>query len=485
MIFKSKKVLILLSCGLFLLGLGLFAYLGTFNRYYADDWCYNQDLHRLGLVGTLKGYTYITTYASNRYSLTLFSGLIYFLGIFGVQSMTLLTLLVWLGGVYWTLDNLKKINHWLLPRKLVFLIAVMILYFSVYLAPHLYQNLYWRSGLLPYTAPLVFIPYITGAITHQVRRVKSSITLMVIAAITTTLVGGFSEAASVYLVVFLGVYTIAAAIGAWNKKNWGRVTIWTAVIALGFAVLAMFVLIASPANEIRQLEAYGSPTSLFVLPRLALIYTYFYLRVTTSSHVLPFLVVFSLPLALAYLQEPVKTFKLTGRQTILMMFIIVIGTGLLVAASLTPNLYIERGMPAPRAQIIPLFTTITSTAALGWLMGTYFRSKVKATRINIAGALDITAIILICLGCLYTVQTLSITSGKIPIYAERAVIWDERDRYIREAAKQGTEIVDVYGIDSQPVDGLHDLKPDGKHWVNHCAARYYGVKSIRASKDLE
>jgi hypothetical protein len=118
-------------------------------------------------------------------------------------------------------------------------------------------------------------------------------------------------------------------------------------------------------------------------------------------------------------------------------------------------------------------------------MGTYLTCKVKASKINITGALDITAIILICLACWFTVQSIIITRAKIPIYAERAAIWDERDQYIREVAKQGAEVVDVYGIDGQPVDGLHDLKPDGKHWVNHCAAHFYGVKSIRASKDLE
>jgi hypothetical protein len=361
----------------------------------------------------------------------------------------------------------------------------MTVYFSIYLAPHLYQNLYWRSGLLPYTAPLVFIPYITGAITHQIRRVKSSTTLLITVAAITALAGGFSEAACAYLVALLGVYTLAAAIGVCQKKNWARKTIWTAGVALGFAALALFVLIASPANETRQLKAYGSPTSLLELPRLALVYTYFFLRVTTSAHILPFLVVFTLPLALATLQEPSKTLMLKGRYTILLILLIGVGTYLLVAASLTPSLYIEAGMPAPRAQIIPLFTAISAAVAVGWLVGTYLRCKIQALSMDITGAMDVTAIIIIFLACLFTAQTITSTSGKIPIYTDRAVIWDERDQYIREAVQQGTQVVDVYGIDSQPVEGLHDLKPDGNHWVNHCAARYYGVKEIRASKDLD
>jgi hypothetical protein len=68
-------------------GLFYFAYLGIFTRYWQDDYCYNADFQRLGLIGTLKGYTYITTYASNRLSLTFFSGLFYYLGVLGAEIL--------------------------------------------------------------------------------------------------------------------------------------------------------------------------------------------------------------------------------------------------------------------------------------------------------------------------------------------------------------------------------------------------------------
>ena len=63
---KIKNAIPIAGLVLFLTGLGLFAYLGIYNRYWADDWCYNADFRELGFFGTLKGYTYITTYASNR-----------------------------------------------------------------------------------------------------------------------------------------------------------------------------------------------------------------------------------------------------------------------------------------------------------------------------------------------------------------------------------------------------------------------------------
>lgn len=483
MVSNSNKYLAYLGCGVFIIGLGLLAYLGTFNRYFADDWCYNKDLNRLGLVGTLKGYTTITTYASNRYSLTLFSGLIYTLGILGVQVMTALTLIIWLGGIAWTLYNLKRMNRWPpLPGQII-LIASIIVYFTAYLAPHRYQNLHWRSGLLPYTAPLVLIPYIAGAITHQIRLSKSSTVLILITALTTLLAGGFSEAACTTLVTGLGIYTLSVVMGTWRSQNWARKTILIAGVSLGIAILALGLLVASPANETRQLHHYGPPTRLVELPRMVLVYTYFYLRVVTSENPLPFLVVFSLPFTLACLAAPQKWISLEGRRIIMLFLIIGAVTSLLVAASLAPSLYIEGGMPASRTQIIPLFSLICATVAVGWLAGAFVGWKTRVRFTHAAGIFNITGTIIFCLGILFTAQTIIDTTGKVTIFKERAAIWDERDSSIWEAVSHGVEEVEVRGIDSQPVGGLHDLKADGKHWVNHCAARYYGVKSIRASLD--
>lgn len=489
MISDTKKTLFYLGCAVIFIGLGYFAYLGIFNRYYADDWCYNKDLNRLGLTGTLQGYTTIKTFASNRYSLTLFSGIIYSMGIFGVQSMTALTLVTWTAGMTWTLDNLKTINRGATSSWSGLLIASIIVYYTAYLAPHPYQNLYWRSGLLPYTMPIALIPVITGAITQQIRLTKVSTPLIMISAASTLLAGGFSEAAGTTLVTGLGLITLATAIGVWQNWKWGRKTIWIAGITWGFAILALILLIISPANEARQLHSYGTPTKLTDLPRLALTYTYFYLRVTTSGDFLPFLAIGGLTFSMATLQHLSGGTKVTGRLTIQIVILVGIVACLLVAASLTPSLYIEGGMPASRALIIPLFTLICATAFVGWNLGAYLGGRIPektagfASRYRLAELLRLANILIFLLGILFSTYSVFSVLDRMPIYKERAAIWDERDQYILDAAQQGIEDVGVTGIDSHPVGGLHDIKPDEKHWVNRCAALYYGVKSIRASNN--
>ena len=76
MSFDFMKFAFVAGLVLFLAGVGLFAYLGYYNRYWADDWCYNADFKNLGFLETVAGYAYNVTYTPSRYSVTIFAGLI-------------------------------------------------------------------------------------------------------------------------------------------------------------------------------------------------------------------------------------------------------------------------------------------------------------------------------------------------------------------------------------------------------------------------
>jgi hypothetical protein len=157
--FILRRFALFLGLILFLSGVALLAYLGTYNRYWADDWCYNADLKNLGFLETLSGYSYNVTYTPSRYSVTIFAGLIQVFETLGVQLMTPLTIIFWVAGLAFLFYNLAKMAGYLLSKWPVILVAAMIVYFSIYLSPHIYQSLYWRTGMLTYTTPLVFLPW--------------------------------------------------------------------------------------------------------------------------------------------------------------------------------------------------------------------------------------------------------------------------------------------------------------------------------------
>ena len=74
-------------------GLALMAYMGLYNRYWSDDWCYNVDFKNVGIIGTVNTYFIEGDsadigygYSNNRYSLTLLAGLLYLAGILAQKS---------------------------------------------------------------------------------------------------------------------------------------------------------------------------------------------------------------------------------------------------------------------------------------------------------------------------------------------------------------------------------------------------------------
>src|SRR3972149_4834263 len=96
-----------------LAGLALLAYLGFYNRYWADDWCYSADARTLGTIpATLQYFDPESTGDStNRYSLTFFSALIEnTLGMFGNQLVATLTISFWLIGLLWTGYNISRLG---------------------------------------------------------------------------------------------------------------------------------------------------------------------------------------------------------------------------------------------------------------------------------------------------------------------------------------------------------------------------------------
>ena len=234
-----KKFALIIGLVLALAGVGLFAYLGYFNRDWADDWCYNADFKNLGYLQTIAGYAYNVTYTPSRYSVTIFAGLLYALGTLGTQLMSPLTVVFWVAGLAYLFYNLAQMIGYHLSKWLVLFVAAIIVYFSIYLSPHIYQSLYWRTGMLTYATPLVFLPWIFVFITEQSKREKPSPMLTAFIFVLALLGGGFSEASCTVLVSTLGLYTLIAGIGYRQKKAWAVKTLVPALVALIGAVLAI------------------------------------------------------------------------------------------------------------------------------------------------------------------------------------------------------------------------------------------------------
>jgi len=273
----------------FLCGLAVFAYLGYYNRYWADDWCYNLDFKKLGFWGTMYGYTNITTYAANRFSLTFFSGLFYFGGLPGVQLMTLLVIIFLTGGLYKLLENINVLASFSFSKLQTLFMTAVIVFYSIYTAPHLYQSLYWRSGLLPYTAPIVFGIWVFVLITTCAVYKSHLHVFMIISGLLSFIVGGFSEAGNATFTAMLLVYIFACLFV--RHRMWAQESLPIAVVSLIASIAAMIALIVSPTITYR-IDLYDGFASLAEFPRLLAYYTFEFIALNILGAPSTYLVIF-------------------------------------------------------------------------------------------------------------------------------------------------------------------------------------------------
>lgn len=468
MAFKLKKFTLIVGLVIFLVGVSLFAYLGYYNRYWADDWCYNADFKELGFLETVRGYTYNVTYTPSRYSVTIFAGLIQAFRTLGLQLMTPLTIIFWVMGLAYLFYNFAQMTGYQLSKWLLLFVSTGIVYFSIYLSPHIYQSLYWRTGMLTYTTPLVFLPWVFVFITEQSKREKPSSLLTAFVFALALLGGGFSEASCTVLVSTLGLYVLIAGIGYRQKRPWAMKTFLPAIVALAGAIMAMALLVFAPTTQIRR-GRYGEPAGLDELAVLLYQFTYafFILSIKDYQNILLILIsVFSGFLLFPSIKrgKPSKILLLAALVGLLAVF--------LVAVSLAPSAYVERGLPADRTIIIPRFIAVSGFVVAGWLSGLALREIFTAKWLETL----ITVLLLACYA--FPIYSLKVTAGKIPVYAQRTREWDARETTIRSAIAGGEERVDVFAIDGLPVGGIRDFDPPEKagFWITRCAMDYYDIR---------
>lgn len=462
---RTQKLTLYLSLAIFFIGLGIYAYLGIYFRYWADDWCYNADFKNLGFLETLRGYSYNVTYTPSRYSVTILAGLFYPLGVFGLQILIPLSLLLWTWGLVRLFRNVSVISGFSLSTPQATLLSVIIVYFSIYLAPHLYQSMYWNTGFFTYTFPLILIPWVLSLVTDQ----NTSMPKLILIAFLSLLTGGFSEASCTVLVSILALYTVITFVGSRYKKPWAQKTFVSALVALVFALIAMVLLVLAPTTQIRA-ERYSEPASLFELVILLFNFTREFVTLSVKDY--QQLLITFLSGLFGFVLNSKSERQISITKTLGLGFGIFVVAVLLVAASLTPSAYIERGLPILRTQIIPRHIMVFAFVALGWIAGYALRNLYSPNWLQTA------ATIAVLISFVFPVFTIFTASKNIPVYRERAELWDEREAIILSAIARDQARVEVLAIDGAPVIGIRDFDPPDKrgYWISVCAMDYYEIK---------
>lgn len=475
MLTKGCKTAIALGCIVVLAGLALMAFIGFYNRYWSDDWCYNRDFKSLGAFGALRGYVeFPGGYSSNRYSLTLFSGLLYLPGLPGTQVMTVLVILLWLGGLYWNFYNLSRISA-PIPNSVIFLASSLLLYFTLYISPQRFQILYWRAGVMPYSAAIVFGLYILAIITNQALENKPSRAANILLAPLAFLAGGFSEIGCVLLFSGVLLLFLWAGWARWSKKAWAAKALPGIGIALAFLSLSMLALIISPANaRVENVKIINQQP--IMVPWLSIKAAGYFVINAIKTLPLPHLVLFIIVAALPAAVPASQGNRPGTKDAVAWLAGSLLATFLLLVAIHAPTIYFYSAPPDPRGQSLARFVMLAGLTLTAWLTGWLTVQKVPKTWLQIA------ALIVLLTGIAYTARTIPAIYAELPGYISRAEKWDARDAYIRAQQAQGIRLLEVKMIDTAAIDTrdlLRSKDSDRDGWVKSCAAEYYGLDGMR------
>ncbi|MBN8658403.1 MAG: hypothetical protein J0M11_21895, partial [Anaerolineae bacterium] len=281
--FSNQKTLIYLAWfGVFAVtaALAVYAYLGFFSRYMADDYCLLVDL-KFGDILTNSVNKYF--FKSNRFTNLFVLG---FWELFpnNIAFMPVLHIIFWVGGLYWLLNELNKTFNLALPLPVVLFIAETLALFSFFMAPNVFQILYWRPGQVSYLTPIVMFTLMAAWLVNLVRRDKVTLPLAFLFGFMAFFVGGLSETLGALHISILSLVLLCVFLFDKSPRRKPAQTLLMALL-IG-ALLALVVMFLAPANEVRINDENGSPPFTTVLLR-TFEYSFLFLRITFTNLPLP------------------------------------------------------------------------------------------------------------------------------------------------------------------------------------------------------
>lgn len=515
---------------------GLFAYMlaGTSSRYMKDDYCYAVTLDRRGFLdGQAYSYFNAVDFSGNRFSLTLGMGLSELAGRWTVPVLPAVMIALWLLGLYALARQLSSLAGNAFGRLESVLAVAALALFSITLAPNWIQVIYWRPGMFPYFAPVVFGCWLALAVLHF-RPGRWTLPYLLLVFLLALLVGGFSEVGDAVEVTALFL-ALGISLASGDKRKW----LPAVLAALTGALLALALLALSPVTALRFNNLYGNhPSLLSALLDSARNVIAFYLAIAYRSTLL-YASAFLFFCLLALLAETGAPRPARAARSILARAALGLAFAFVLTwAAVLPSFYIESGAPGERVLVIPAFIAVLLAGWLGTLLGEWLASRLEpsgekpwglvalAFAVAFGGGLWLAALperfeipdypalrtfvqanglygalivlaslclavamvwrlrvrpLLFALLALYLCQPLLVSAhvyAQLPALRERAFLWDERDAQIRALRSQGETDITVRALDS--LAGISELSAKPGNWVNTCAAKYYRVRSISA-----
>ncbi len=456
------------------LGLGAYAYLGLFSRHIADDYC-SVTFTRGNFFAAL-WQNYLTV--SNRYTKFMLIALSELISPRSIMILPAFMIILWVIGLMWLIYEASRAAGQKWPPAVMLCLAVILAFVSLLEAPNIFQTLYWRASLATHFTPLVIMPYMAVFLMRSMfsfSNKKHPLWLYLLGFLFSFFLGGFSEPPLLVMISLLGLalFLIWLYSKSIVRKDNLALLIWT----LAGAITALVVMFLAPANTIRL---HTTPPGLFVVFERSFVYGFEFARNSIKSLVLPSLFSIAVPLVIffsLYVSPASAGISMDQRKYIwLSLLWIPILSYLLIVASFAPSAY-GQAFPIERARFAGQVFLVAGLMSEGAVLGILLAHPKLWAFTNLR--LDVVSALLLIIAAFYPLRSGLLTlAANVPAYRARAEAWDDRQATIFLLREQGQTELTVPQLSG--VDGVKEMDVRPSHWVNRCAAQYYGVNSIRA-----
>src|SRR5258707_12252590 len=143
------------------------AYIAHYTRFMADDFCFAGEALNRGLAGAE---VFWFTTSNARYSFLFLDGLTAVMGAWTATALPALVLVLWFASLAWLLAQLRIAGNAGANLGLALVAAAVILGATVSAIPNPAQSIYWKGGLLTYTAPLACGTLLAALLAREISR---------------------------------------------------------------------------------------------------------------------------------------------------------------------------------------------------------------------------------------------------------------------------------------------------------------------------
>jgi Family of unknown function (DUF6056) len=477
----AQWAVIVTLCG----AIAIYAYIGRYTRYVADDYA-------MQIALRVRGYwaTQVAEYARNggRFSATALIGAGSLLNELFVEVLPGLLLLGWV--VLGALAVRRSIPSaaW---AACVALAAVVVVT-TVAIMPSPFLSLYWMTGSLTYTVPLLLG---TGLVLLVVPRAPPGRLRLAAVGGMAFIGGGFNETyGTAQLLAFVLLFVATITTGGSTVRRCRGV----AVSGIIGAASALAVVAAAPGNVIRfraiTNAGIGARPTILTLPGYTLGKALEFFNNVFISHWFAAAAVAVLAGVIAA-RSPSDT---EGRPRLWTSAMYVAATAVVViVVSLAPAAWVEATLAQPYAQIVPTYAGICGIAALGFIVGRSVRHAFD-DQVVTRGVSPRSRSFVVAVSSLVAATVVMVTPianaismwGSRPALQDYAATKDAQAHLARAAAAAGQPSVVVPSASA--IRGLgvfydadnEELVADPRYWVNVDEALYYRVGSVVASPTL-